>query len=255
MSASPRRVRPWSLGGHAEPPRAVALLAEAASSLAARLGSALHAELRAAVLEPRLLDASALESLAESCAVFGWSGECGELAVLVDVTSAQACVGAALGADEPARGGALSPVEREVLAGIVAAAVSGLRPLCGEVRGEVPPRVAPGDLFVEFAIGPVPAASLGVALRPPALALPGEPIEVDSLAEVPMTLSVEFARGALTLAELAGLARGDVIAFDTKVGAPAVLKIGGQAAFAGDPGQRAGRAAFAVGEAVTRKAE
>lgn len=249
-------VRPLRLGRPRTAPNEVAaLLAEIARGLAGHLRRSLHADVRVASLEPRVIEAQALESLLEACVILGWSAARGDLVVIADVASAQACAGAALGAVEPPRGGRLSPLEREVFGGIVAATLPALRPLCGELRGEAAARVVPGDLFLEFTLAPSPLASLGVALHPTALPPPGPPLEVESLAEVPMTLSVEFARGSLTFAELADLAPGDVIVFETQVGRPAVLKVGDQAAFIGDPGVEAGRAAFALTGTLTRNGE
>lgn len=230
------------------------MLAEVARNLALQLSRALHAEISPRVLEPSLIEESWLTPLLETSVVQGWRGEFGELVTVMDATSAQACAGAALGAPEPPRGGPLSPLEREVACAVVASALPAFRPLCGEIRGEASVAPAAGDLFVEFALGPVPAASLALAVHP-LPSLPSPPLELESLAEVPMTLSVELARGGLALGDLAMLSAGDVLVFDTQVGDDAVLNIGGEAAFVGEAGIKGGRAAFAVRGTLGRKVE
>ncbi|TAM72916.1 FliM/FliN family flagellar motor switch protein [bacterium] len=251
-----RRIRPWYAPGRRPAlDGSTALLAEVARGLAVHFGRVLHAEISLRVLEPSLIEAGWLAPLLDACVVQGWRGQFGELATVMDAASAQACAGAALGAPEPPRGGPLSPLEHEVARAVVAGALPALRPLCGEIRGEASVAPAAGDLFVEFALGPVPAASFALALHPPAPALPGPPVEVESLAEVPMTLSVDLARGGLALGDLAALSAGDVLVFDTQVGDDVVLKVGGQAAFIGEAGIKGGRAAFAVRGALGRKVE
>lgn|GEM_PF-6896554 len=251
-----KRVRPWRLGERCREPReALGVLGEVAEALAVHLRAALRAEITVRALEPRIIPPDALAMLLDASTVFGWSGQRTDLATVIDVRSAQACAAAALGGAEPPRGGSLSPLEREVVARVISAALPAFRPLCGPIRGAATANPAPGDLFLEFTIGPMPAASLAVAVPPPPMSLPGPPLEVESLAEVPMTLSVEFARASIAFAELASLSVGDVVIFDTRFGDPAVLRVGGEAAFIGHPGVQAGRAAFAVGETLSRKVE
>ncbi len=251
-----RRIRPWYTAGcRSALDGGTALLAEVARGLATHLGRVLHAEISLRILEPSLIETGWLVPLFEAGVVQGWRGQFGELATVMDVASAQACAGAALGAPGAPRGGPLSPLEREVARGVVASALPALRPLCGEIQGEASVAPAAGDLFVEFALGPVPAASLALALHPSLPTLPGPALEVESLAEVPMTLSVDLARGGLALGELAALSVGDVLVFDTQVGDGAVLNVGGQAAFIGDAGIKGSRAAFAVRGPLGRKVE
>ncbi|TAM62486.1 FliM/FliN family flagellar motor switch protein [bacterium] len=252
---APARIKPWPAPGRRLAANASAmLLAQAAHGLTAHLRGLLHVEIAPRALEPRLIEPAWLEPLLDACVVQGWRAEYGEVATVLDAASAQACAGAALGAADAAHGGPLSPLEREVACAVVKGALPALRPLCGEIRGSADVAPAAGDLFVEFALGPLPAASLALVLRPAPM-LPGPPLDVESLAEVPMTLSVELARGGIALGELAGLGVGDVLVLDTQVGDDAVLKVGGESAFAGEAGVKGGRAAFAVRGALGRKVE
>ncbi|OQW70378.1 MAG: hypothetical protein BVN33_17545 [Proteobacteria bacterium ST_bin13] len=79
------------------------------------------------------------------------------------------------------------------------------------------------ELFVALIKTRLPAAPLPSPLGRPA----------DALATLPVSLSTLLGRSAITVAELSGLARGDVLVLDRALDAPLPLSIGGKPAFRG----------------------
>jgi flagellar motor switch/type III secretory pathway protein FliN len=75
---------------------------------------------------------------------------------------------------------------------------------------------------------------------------PAQPFAAALLSRVLVEVAVEFGEGTIDLATLLDLAPGDVIALDTKVGAPASLKVGDQRFATGIGGARDGRYSFEV---------
>jgi flagellar motor switch protein FliM len=70
------------------------------------------------------------------------------------------------------------------------------------------------------------------------------------LDHVPLEVRAEFASGTIALAELLGLAPGDIVVLETQVGTAASLKVGDCSFASGSGGVSGGRYSFEVRDVV-----
>jgi flagellar motor switch/type III secretory pathway protein FliN len=153
--------------------------------------------------------------------------------------------------DEAAGGGPLSPVERTVLERLARELAPLCAPVCGTVRALgaldcCDPSAVP-DAYFDLRIDEPFAATIGVAIYGELDEPVGEGVPPPALLDVPVIVRAEFATASLTLAQLGRLECGSVLPMETKVGAPATLKVGDVTVAWGQCGARDGRAAFLTG--------
>ncbi|MDP9016727.1 MAG: FliM/FliN family flagellar motor C-terminal domain-containing protein [Candidatus Eremiobacteraeota bacterium] len=143
----------------------------------------------------------------------------------------------------------LSAIEEEVLGRAVRSIAATLAPVCGAADQLRVERISEQSGFLTYfellIEGPVDAR-IGIALaRDPAPA-PQACLRIDALLEVELEITAEFAAGSIEAGELLALKPDTTLRMETKVGAPATLKLAGRIVASGECGALGERNAFVV---------
>ncbi len=201
--------------------------------------------------EPVAIDELAWRELARGAHCFLTRGRLTDIVLVVSALDARRLVLRAFGEAEVQDGAPISALEAHALERIAARCAHAFDALCAERRGPAVP-LAPGDVpgcaayFDVRVSAPLPIV-LGIGIVRD-LASPGPGARIDSLklGEITVEARAEFASGMVTARRLAVLRVGDVVRLDTKVGAPAALKVGPTTIAAGDCGLADAHTAFLV---------
>jgi flagellar motor switch/type III secretory pathway protein FliN len=149
---------------------------------------------------------------------------------------------------------ACSALEQRALERIAERCAAAFDPLCAERSGgarqvsasEIPPCVGYFDVRVRAPI----TLTLGIGIvRDLPDPVPAAQVTPDVLADVGLELRAVFAEGTIETAAFFALAPGSVVKLDTKVGAPAFLKVAGSRVASGIPGVVASRNALCLRDA------
>ena len=216
-----------------------------ANGIRETLAALFATDVRVRVIEPLLPDSAAWQEIVRNATLFCARGDAATAYAIVRADDAAALAGAAFGEKSP-RDGPLSPMESAAFSRAMNALASALHPVCG--GGETPSlrRVdaMSAQTYFEVLVDRPIVARIGIALaRDPAA--PGVPaFTAQSLRDVPLDVSVEFASGWITGASLATLAPGSVVPLQTRVGDPGVLWVGNHGLAKGECGTSRGVRAF-----------
>ncbi|HMD01387.1 MAG TPA: hypothetical protein VKG44_00350, partial [Candidatus Baltobacteraceae bacterium] len=209
------------------PLSAASVVANGVRETLARL---LARECEVELIEPLVLNRAERETLLAGAHVERVRGRRGDAFVIVRPADARRLAALAFG--ELERDAApLSAIERETLGRISASLV----PLCTALCGTLGPvtRETPEDALTALAsyfevrttFAPRVAIGFGLSLDPPEEI--GAQVELADLADVELSGRVEFAVGALAVPAFARLRPGAMLAFDSALEAPALLRLGG----------------------------
>ena len=201
--------------------------------------------------EPVAIDAAAWRALASASHGFLTRGRLTDIVLLVPTLDARRLVLRAFGEGGDGDSAPISALETHALERIAARCASAFDVLCAERRGPPQP-VAASDLpacaayFDVRVSAPLPI-TLGIGIVRD-LPSPGAGPRLDSrsLNHVSVPVRAEFASGMVSASRLAALQIGDVVRLDTKVGAPAALKLGPTTIAMGDCGFADAHTAFLV---------
>ena len=213
------------------------------------LGALLGTPVDVRLFEPLVPTAEAWRRVADGAAWYRVRGEIGEATIVLRADDALALVASAFG-EAPPRGRAPSPIERDVLARMLATLAGTLAPLTGRPEGhpvEVPFDPAPRRAYFELGVvGPV-ALRLGIASAepPPQVAVPG--LRPDALAAAALDLRVRLAAGAIPPVRLRDLRPGAWLPIRNLA---AELCAGDASVWKGTPGVQNGRGALRLECAV-----
>ena len=209
-----------------------------------------------AIGEPAAIDREAWSLLAADALLFLTRGRQTDIVLVLPQRDARRLVLHAF-REPPASDGppvpeaACSALERQALERIAERCAAAFDPLCAERRGvarpvaqgEIPPCVGYFDVRVSAPI----ELTLGVGIvrdlpdpGPAALLTP------EALAEVALELRAVFAEGTIDATAFCALSPGSLVKLDTKVGAPASLKVGESRVASGIPGVAASRTAICL---------
>ena len=201
--------------------------------------------------EPVAIDAAAWRALASASYGFLTLGRLTDIVLLVPTLDAHRLVLRAFGEGGDGDTAPISVLEAHALERIAARCASAFDVLCAERRGppqplastDIPACAAYFDVRVS---APLPI-TLGIGIvRDLPSAGTGPRLDPSSLGPVSVPVRAEFASGIVSASRLASLQIGDVVRLDTKVGAPAALKVGPTTIAAGDCGLADSHAAFLV---------
>jgi hypothetical protein len=223
---------------------AIEEIATVANAIAARLESIFATRMLPAIVPPVELAPGEWERLREGRRCFGIRGETRDAVLLLDEATVRRIVAAAFG--ETASDCALSRLEERVLDRCMAQLGDGLRSLCGNTGASSEVSNAPPCTYFELRFGPLPAATVGVALGAPLQAANRSFLHPKLLEECPIECWVLLGSGNVDIFTFARLAVGDILPLETKVGAFATLNLGAEAIAAGEGGIFGDRTAFKV---------
>ncbi len=200
------------------------------------------------LLEPVIPAAPVWELILCDARIYRVTGPLGEAAIILQSGDAQRLVAAIF--EEAASPRALSTIEERVLARAVRPMAATLAPVCGSAEHLDIEQTAERNAYLTYfellVDGPV-CARIGIALaRDPAPATQNC-LRIDDLLEVELELYVEFARAEMDPGELLSLGAGTLLRTNTKVGAPAVLKLDERIVARGECGALGGQGAFVLG--------
>ncbi len=219
-----------------------------ANAMRETLSSAYASTASVRLLEPRIPDPRAWETICTGASLFTVRGHVADAAIVLRPQDAQALVAAAFGERAPGDG-TLSGIEREVLARAVRAIATCLSPVCG--AGDplaVDPGAALGEYATYFEIlleRPV-EARIGVALAREPSALTHGNLRFDDIGDIEIELCASIALGDIPAARLLTLACGDHIAARSEVSEHATLNVAGAALGRGTCGVRGSQYAFII---------
>ena len=200
------------------------------------------------LLEPVVPDADAWALITCNALLYRVRGPLNDAMLILRPSDALALTGAVFG-ERSQELRPLSAIEEQVLARAVRSLASMLAPVCGAAETLVAERcderaglLSYFELLVD---GPV-AVRIGVALsRDPAQAVRSA-LRIEDLAEVEIELTAEFAAGEIEAGNLLLLQPNATLRMDTKVGAPAALKVAGRTLARGECGALGEHSAFVV---------
>lgn len=212
------------------------------------LSSALAQPVRVRLTEPVIPDLNAWNAILAGMHVYRVRGPLSDAAIVLRREDSLALAGAVFGESVPVDR-ALSPIEERVLARIAREIAAALSPVCGAAEYiNVEKNAVPGAFLTYFELlvdGPMDAR-IGIALAREPQAPCGSGLGIAGLSEVELELDVEFASGEVEAASLLLLQPNMTLAMQTKVGAPAVLKLAGRIVARGECGVLGERRAFVV---------
>lgn len=175
-------------------------------------------------------------------------GDLRDAILVVEEEMACRLVAAAFGEETAER--SLSSFESRVLERCIAQLAAGLGSLCGNVRVAIEgENIAPSAYF-ELRLGPPADATLGIAAGAPRQPAERAFLHAELLEECPIECWVRLGSGNVDIFTFAGLAVGDVVPLETKVGAFATLNLGAETIAAGEGGIFGDRTAFKVHELI-----
>lgn len=220
-----------------------------ANGMREMLGSVLGRPAGVRLLEPVIPAAQAWDPILCDARVYRVCGPLGEAAIILQSADALRLAAAVFG-EGPQSPRPLSAIEEQVLARVVRSMASSLAPVCGSAERltVVQPveRTAYLTYFELLVDGPV-TARIGVALARDPTTPAQNCLRIDDLLEVELELCVEFARAEVAAGELLLLKTGTELRMNTKVGAPATLKLAERIVARGECGALGGQGAFVVG--------
>ncbi len=199
--------------------------------------------------EPAAIGLDAWATLSREAYCFLTCGRQTDIVLVVPNAHARTLVLRAFGEDECAdevSPAGLSTLELRAVERIAARCAVAFDPLCADRRGPsqlvhpgaIPACVAYFDVRVHV---PIPIeVGIGIVRELPDPG-PAGTFSAQLLGHVPIEVRAEFARGTIDVATLLHLAAGDVVRLETKVGAPAALKIANRSFASGTAGASAGR--------------
>jgi len=202
------------------------------------------------LLEPVVPSAEERRVLAGGARVWRVRGRRADAFVVLRSGDATRLAGLAFGEPERPLAPPLSELEGETVERLLVALVPLCVSLCGtlgpasRVASDVAAAEIAGYFEVRTLAAPRVAIGFGLSVDPPEETC--KPLTLEELGEIELSGSVRFARGAIALPRFAQLAPGAVIVLETRLDAPAVLRIGGIAVASGEPGTSGGSRAFAV---------
>ena len=201
--------------------------------------------------EPAAIDESAWRALARGNHCFLTRGRLTDIVLVIPLLDARRLVLRAFGEANEYDSAPISALESHALERIAARCAHAFDALCAERRGpavaipasDVPACAAYFDVRVS---APLPITlGIGIVRDVPGVG-PGPGIDSHKLLEILVAARAEFASGMVSARSLATLQVGDVVRLDTKVGAPAALKLGETTIATGDCGFANAHAAFLV---------
>jgi hypothetical protein len=201
--------------------------------------------------EPAAIDASAWTLLAREACLFLMRGRQTDVVLVLPQRDARRLVLRAFGEGEALPDGACSALELHALERIAARCAAACEPLCAERRAppravaalEAPACVAYFDLRVAAPL----ALELGIGIvRDLPDPGPTGSLTPAALGAVTLEAHAVFAEGTIDAAAFVKIRPGTIVKLDTKVGAPASLKIAGRRCASGVPGILAARSALLV---------
>ena len=200
------------------------------------------------LMEPVVPDPHAWSLIAADAAFYRVRGPLSDAALVLRDADALALVSTVFGERaQPPR--ALSAIEEEVLSRALHSLAATLAPVCGPIdRLEIERMSGRAEFLTYFELlvdGPL-EVRLGIALSRDPAPGPHACLRLDDLAEVELELSVEFASGTIEAGELLLLRPETQLRMETKVGAPAALKLAGRTVARGECGALGERNAFVV---------
>ncbi|HET6894191.1 MAG TPA: FliM/FliN family flagellar motor C-terminal domain-containing protein [Candidatus Baltobacteraceae bacterium] len=212
------------------------------------LGALLASPVSLRLLEPRIPDPQAWNTLCSGAQLYAVRGPVCDAAFVIRPGDALALASSAFG-ELPDAQRPLSALEREVLVRALRGIAGSLAPVCGRELSPLEPildihgYVTYFELLVERPV----AARLGIALsRDPVARSGASALHLEDLGGVEIEVCAQFACGMLTAEAFLGLRPGTIVPMKTRVGEPGLLKIGGAVIARGECGALGERSAFIV---------
>ncbi len=230
--------------------RLIAAFARAAESCASDLlGEAIAID----AFPPVHLEAVTWARLCDGNLVFEMTVEAGDLSIVFSPKAARRIVGCAFGESSSHHEKMLSAIEMRVLERFVVELADRLKPIRGSCNDAVARTRSPADrrAYCELRIPAPLDVAIGVAAamneKPPQI---GPTIAAEVLEDCPIECSVQLAVAAFNIFTIAGLAPGNVVPLETKVGPYATLNAGPDPIALGEGGVLGDRSAFKVYELI-----
>ena len=206
--------------------------------------------------EPVAIDVHGWRTLARESYCFLTRGRLTDIVLAIPQRDARELVRRAFGEAGASDGAPISALETHALERIAARCAHAFDVLCAERRGpaqplsfaDVPPCACYFDVRVT---APLPITlGIGIVRDLPSPGA-GPRLNPRCLDEVGIPVRAQFASGWVAAGQLASLSVGDVVRLNTKVGAPAALKVGETTIATGDCGLADAQAAFLVRTSYT----
>ncbi len=201
--------------------------------------------------EPAAIDEMAWRALARGSHCFLTRGRRTDIVLVIPILDARRLVLRAFGEASEYDSAPISALESHALERIAARCAHAFDALCAERRGPaiaIPARDIPAcaAYFDVRVSAPLPI-TLGIGIvRDLPVPAAGPGIDSLKLREILVEARAEFASGMVSARDLAMLRVGDVVRLDTKVGAPAALKVGPTTIAVGNCGFADAHTAFLV---------
>ncbi|MGH7659509.1 MAG: FliM/FliN family flagellar motor switch protein [Vulcanimicrobiaceae bacterium] len=223
-------------------------VATAANAMAAQLEACFEAQLAVRVIPPVELADGDWERLREGRRCYNVCGEVRDAVMLIEEATARRIVAAAFG--EEGSHDSLSRLESCVLERCMAQLAACLESLCGARRAPAEEACSVPTTYFELRLGVPADATLAIALGAPRHPAERTFLHAELLETCPIECSVRLGTGNVDIFTVAGLAVGDVVPLETKVGAFATLNLGLETVAAGEGGILGDRTAFKVHELI-----
>ena len=219
-------------------------VAAVANAMAANLASCFESRVAVTIVPPVELVVGDWERLCEGRRCYNVAGEMRDAILVVDERTARRVVATAFG--EETADDSLSPFESRVLEHCIAQLAGSLHSLCGDARVSAEGVNGSPSVYFELRLGPPADATLGIAVGARQQVTERTFLHADILEECPIECWVRLGEGNVDIFTFAGLAVGDIVPLETKVGAFATLNLGAETIAAGEGGIVGDRTAFKV---------
>jgi hypothetical protein len=222
---------------------------QAANHARDRLSALFGRELILDVFAPVLLQQGSDGVIFDGLYYVATGAQCEAYVIFRDADARRLAAGA-FGEECPGESTPLSALEERALERIAGEVAALCTPLCGDIRSlrrgdrdrEPPTCVTYFELRIASPVGAV----IGIGLsRDPGPAF-GAGLDRSALARIPIDVRAEFGEARIDAREIARWSVGSTVRLDTKIGAPAVLKIGTLEIARGECGIHAQSTAVAI---------
>lgn len=228
----------------------LATVCEIANNAATHFSRVFDRLLSVDVFEPTIVPTESQPALFEDAVVFRGHGRTCDVLIIFRQLVAQRIVALAFREETETLGNRISALEEAVLERIGRELAVLCGPFCGELNtfGRAHGRIEQYHCaaYFELRLGSPVDAAIGIGLSVDPAPSVGERIGRRPLGSVEVELRARLARTSLSARAVCGLSVGDVIAFETKLDAPAKLVADGTVVAYGDCGISDGTTAFKV---------